>query len=229
VIDPRYWLPHWQARRALVGYPLYTVPHRQSEATLDVALALENFDHFMSVRLERLAAFREWLARHFGVEAALDEPGLRAVEAWVKRYGSGAVEEEIIGEDITMRSAFAHYEPDWVGRFAVCNVIIDLGIFFGEFLIALRPHLRWVCNFTCLEGNVPTDLANYGRPQIGGFVVKTWHVNVFQDAFYMLSIARKQSEIFYNKFIVRDYKMTRKLPQILKMADARDDGKPFIF
>lgn len=223
MIDPRYWLPHWRARRALVGYPLYTVPHRQSEATLDVALALENFDHFMSVRLERLAAFREWLARHFGVEAALDEPGLDAVEAWAKRYGGGTVQDRV-----TMMKAFAHYEPDWVGRLAGCNVIIDLGIFFGEFLLAQRPHLRWVCDFSCPEGNVPTDISNFGRPHIGGFVTN-WDINVFQDSLETLLSARQQSELWNDPILVGDYNLTGMLPQILKMADARDDGKPFIF
>jgi hypothetical protein len=79
--DPRYWLPHLQAKRALAGYPRYTVPHPRSEATLDAALAMQNFYHFMAVRLERLTAFQAWLARHFGVAATLDEPGLQAVDA----------------------------------------------------------------------------------------------------------------------------------------------------
>jgi len=75
----------------MVGYPQYTVPHPQSEETLEPALARENFDYFISVRLERLAAFRAWLQHHFAVVASLDELGLQAVDAWVERNGGGLV------------------------------------------------------------------------------------------------------------------------------------------
>ena len=159
MIDPRYWLPHWRARRALAGYPRYTVPHPQSEATLDAALAVENFDHFMSVRVERLVAFREWLARHFGVAAALDEPGLHVVNAWVELHGGG-----MVADYIATLKAFAHYQPPWEGPLAGCNVMVDVAIFIGEYLIAQRPRLRWICALDCPKGLVPTDIPATFRP-----------------------------------------------------------------
>jgi hypothetical protein len=223
MIDPRYWLPHWRVRRALAGYPRYTVPHPQSEATLDVALAMKNFDHFMTVRLDRLAAFREWLSRHFGVAAALDEPGLRAIDAWAKRYGGGLVVDHM--ETV---EAFAYYKPAWEGALACCNIMVDLGIFFGEFLIAQRPRLRWICYLDCPEGNVPEDIPGFGRPQIGGFV-HPWAIDAFQSGEHLLLTARNRSEIWYDPILVSEPGLTRECQQIYKMADAPDDGKPFIF
>lgn len=56
MIYPRYWIKHSIARRALRGYPLYDVPHKQSERTMTEAEAQENFHYFMSVRLIALVS-----------------------------------------------------------------------------------------------------------------------------------------------------------------------------
>lgn len=77
MIHPKFWLKHARARRALRGYPLYDVPHKQAEGTLSEKEARENFDYFMRVRLERLAFFQEWLKKNFGVNATLDGDGVR--------------------------------------------------------------------------------------------------------------------------------------------------------
>lgn len=34
MIHPKFWLKHAQAKRALKGYPLYDVPHKQAEGAL---------------------------------------------------------------------------------------------------------------------------------------------------------------------------------------------------
>ena len=78
MIYPKLFLRHWKVRRAIVGYPLYDVPNKQAEETLDEARVQENFAYFMRVRLDRLANFQKWLREWFGVRASLDGNGLLA-------------------------------------------------------------------------------------------------------------------------------------------------------
>jgi hypothetical protein len=223
MIDPRFWLPHWRARRALAGYPRYTVPHPQSEATLDAAQAMENFDHFMAVRLERLTAFRAWLARHFGVAATLDEPGLRAVEAWAERYGGGLVEDFAA----TIK-AFAYYQPAWGRSLAGCNVMVDLAIFIGEYMIVQRPFLHWFCSFLCPDGFVPQSIPEYGRPHIGGFP-RPWQMNVFQMGSGTILAGRTRSELGHNRMTVRKDALVDWCRQNVRFSDAPNDDTPYIF
>jgi hypothetical protein len=140
VIRPRYWIKHAIARRALRGYPVYDVPHKGAEGKMGEARAQENFDYFMRARMRRLTYFTGWLKSNFAVTAALDGEGLRAVSHWADDYGGG-----LIGiEDFPTRmKIFGAYQPRWEGAFAGYNVMIDIAIFQGEYLIVKRPRLRW--------------------------------------------------------------------------------------
>jgi hypothetical protein len=138
MIHPRYWLKHAAARRAVGNYPLYDVPHKQAERTLDEMRVQDNFAYFMRVRLDRLAFFRNWLRTNFRIDAALDGDGLRKVSQWVDEYGGG-----LIADEPNCQTIFASYQPRWEREHAGYNVIIDLGIFLGEYLITKRPRLFW--------------------------------------------------------------------------------------
>jgi len=54
ITKPQYWLYKWRLLRAVEGYPLYDPPHKSAEVEMPATQARENFDYFMSVRLERL-------------------------------------------------------------------------------------------------------------------------------------------------------------------------------
>jgi hypothetical protein len=139
MICPRYWIKHLLARRALRGYPLYDVPHKRAEKTMTEAEAQENFDYFMSVRLGRFAFFVDWMRRNFAVEATLDGEGLTAVSNWADDYGGGLIQYPgHLALDI-----WANYCPIWDSAHAGFNVMIDVGIFQGEYLTAKRPKLLW--------------------------------------------------------------------------------------
>jgi predicted double-glycine peptidase len=45
MIYPRLLLKHLKARRASANYPLYDVPNKQEERTLDELRVRENFDY----------------------------------------------------------------------------------------------------------------------------------------------------------------------------------------
>jgi hypothetical protein len=190
VIHPKFWLKHMRARRALKGYPLYDVPHKQAEAALPESQAQENFDYFMKVRLDRLAFFQKWLLDNFEVKASLDGDGVRAVSQWVDDYGGG-----LIGDDRYPWRIFDTYQPSWKGEHAGYNVMIDIGIFLGEYLISKRPRLHW----EIYRGHVvePETFGSpgYMRPHLGG-MPRGWGCDVLRDGGYGAIVgSREESQI----------------------------------
>lgn len=82
--------------------------------------------------------------RSSGVVGTLDGDGLRAVSRWCDGYGGGLVEINLRNPQLIYVSAvYTTYQPLWEGSLAGYNVIIDLGIFLGEYLITKRPRLYW--------------------------------------------------------------------------------------
>jgi hypothetical protein len=138
VIHPSYWLKHASARRAVQNYPLYDVPHKQVEQSLNEIGVQENFAYFMRVKLSRLYFFKNWLRKSFDVDVDIDGGGLRKLSEWVDRYGGA-----LIGDEADRQLIFENYQPRWEGRYAGYNVMIDLGIFLGEYLIKKCPKLFW--------------------------------------------------------------------------------------
>jgi hypothetical protein len=134
------WLRKRRLERALRGYPLYDPPHKVEERLLSRERAAENFDYFMLVRLQRLAYFRDWLRRHFGVAVTLNERGVRALNRWAVGYAGLLLVKEADGNPT--RSYFT-YDPQWTGDNVGQNVVFDMGITLGEAIIANCPKLRW--------------------------------------------------------------------------------------
>jgi hypothetical protein len=209
----------------MVGYPIYTVPHPRAEAVLDQVLIMENFDHFMAVRRERLAAFRAWLQQHFGVAAPLDGHGLKAVNAWVQRYGGG-----LVPDVDAMENAYANYRSAWNGPFSGCNVMLDLAIFVGEYLISQRPRLRWICSLDCLKFFKREEISNFGRPRVGGFPLELWTVDVFQMGMGCLIDANIRLRGRGERLLLRRHIMieslTKRCRQAVNAADEPEDGAP---
>ena len=138
IVYPRLWLRHLRVRRALIGYPLYDVPHKFREADLSEAEVQANFEYFMRARLDRLAVFQRWLRDNFRVDASLSPNGVLAVNRWVNDFGGG-----VCGDEPDRYEIFATYEPTWTGELAGFNLMIDLGIFMGEYVIWRRPKVQW--------------------------------------------------------------------------------------
>jgi hypothetical protein len=138
-------LPHMAARKpwlkhALRGYPLYDPPHKVEERLLSEELAANNFAYFMRVRLDRMAYFQDWLRRYFLVTLTPDTKGVRALSRWGNKYAGLLLNVSPTGHPT---ETYFTYEPAWVGNEAGCNVVFDMGITLGEFLIANCPKLHW--------------------------------------------------------------------------------------
>jgi hypothetical protein len=165
MIYPRYWIKHLTARRALRGYPLYDVPHKRAERTMTNAEAQENFNYFMNVRRSRLAHFINWMSEHFAVKPTVDGDGLMAVSDWADEYGGGLIP----ADSNAALSTWATYEPIWNDANAGFNVMIDIGIFHGEYLITKRPQLRWEIYRGREIEPATFESIQFMKPCLGGF------------------------------------------------------------
>lgn len=165
MIHPRYWIKHAVARHALRGYPLYDVPHKRPERVMTEAEAQGNFDYFMNVRVGRLAYFTDWMRKNFAVKATLDGDGIVAVSDWADNYAGGLIRED----GRVPLEVWATYAPIWAEAHAGFNVMIDIGIFLGEYLIAKRPHLGWEIYRGHEIEPTTFDSDQFMKPCLGGF------------------------------------------------------------
>jgi hypothetical protein len=223
MIYPSLFFKHLKARRALAGYPLYDVPNKQAEATLDEARVQENFDYFMKVRLDRLGFFRKWLADWFGRTASLNGDGVLALNAWVNAYGGG-----LIGDQFDCATKFESYQPAWVGEYVGYNVMVDIGIFLGEYLIAKRPKLHWEIYRGHLDEDGEFSGPNLKRPHLGGFP-RGWKNDMFGQGYGVVATARAMSHIGHEPLVGDPDNMIKHCKSSLYLANVPDDGEPFVF
>ncbi len=169
---PQAWLRQLYLRSALRGYPLYDPPHKVEERLLSREKAQENFDYFMRVRLDRLAYFRDWLRRYFGVPLTLDEAGMRALNRWGNKYAGLLL---LTDADGNRTSSYFTYAPPWTGNNSGCNVVFDMGIALGEAIIANCPKLQW--DYDPISAILPREARllkrspgmSFQRPMLTGF------------------------------------------------------------
>jgi len=223
MIYPTLYFKHFKVRRAVTNYPLYDVPNKQAEATLDEARVQENFDYFMKARLNRLAFFQKWLNDWFGVKASLNGEGLLALNGWAYAYGGG-----LIGDRYDTATVFATYQPLWVREYAGYNVMVDIGIFVGEYLIAKRPQLRW----EIYRGHPNEDGEligpNLQRPHLGGFP-RGWGDDVLGLGDGIVTTVRLMSHIGHSRAIGDHDGLIRHCRSSLYLSNVPDNEQPFVF
>jgi hypothetical protein len=222
LIYPNLFFKHLKARRAIRDYPLYDAPNKQQEETLDESRVQENFAYFMEVRLDRLSFFQNWLWERFGVTASLDGDGVLALNAWINAYGGG-----LIGDEPDVMTIFATYEPAWVEEYAGYNVMIDIGIFVGEYLIAKRPQLHWEIYRGHPEEDGELMGPNLKRPQLGGFP-RGWKGDMFGLGYGSLADARQMSHIGHNPAVGDPNGLITHCKAKLYLANVSDNDSPFI-
>jgi hypothetical protein len=178
---------------ALREYPLYDPPHKVEERLLSRDEAAENFAYFMRVRLDRLAHFRNWLSEQFGFEVSLDEKGIRALSRWGIKYAGLLLAK---GADGYPTMSYFTYDPSWTGENVGYNVVFDMGITFGEAILANCPKLRW--DFDPISAILPNEAKllketsgmSFQRPLIYGFENPAYEVTplhkVYDFAFSMM-------------------------------------------
>ncbi|MDH6259750.1 hypothetical protein [Bradyrhizobium sp. BR13661] len=223
MIYPTLFFKHLKVRRAIRDYPLYDVPNKQEERTLDEASVQANFAYFMRVRLDRLAFFQNWLRDWFGVRAALNGDGLLALNGWINRYGGG-----LIDDATNIQTIFETYQPAWRGKYAGYNVMVDIGIFIGEYLITKRPQLRWEIYRGHLNDDSELTGPNLKRPNLAGFP-RQWTEDALGLGYGVIAGSRKRAHIAGRPHLGDRNAMINHCKQSLQLANAPDNGTPYIF
>ena len=222
MIYPRLWLKHVKARRAIVNYPIYDVPNKQEERTLEEPRVQENFVYFMRVRLDRLSFFQQWLREWFGVRATLNGNGLLALNEWGNAYGGG-----LIGDFPNMSTIFAIYHPAWRGEYGGYNVMVDIGILIGEYLIAKRPQLHWEIYRGHPDEDGELTGPNLKRPQLSGFP-RGWGDDLLGLGYGVVADSRMRSHIGHRPSVGDPDGMIKQCKSSLYLANVPDDDKAFI-
>ena len=231
MINPLYWPRYQRTRRAIADYPLYEVPHRQAEGTLAKSQIDENFAYFMSVRLQRLSFFQKWLRDKYGVKAPLTGDGVLALEEWADRYSGGLVSSCDVS---TSSHVFTTYQPRWTDVRCGYNVLVDIAMFIGEFLIARRPNLNWALltnengSLTDGEEGEPHGTTN-GRPALSGFSLDNWRVDLFETSYLEAVKSRNIIELGGNRQFRVHVSLAWVCRESLHLASHRDPRATFTF
>ncbi|QGM97486.1 hypothetical protein [Methylocystis parvus] len=122
-------------QETLRDYPEYTSPFRGGK--LKRAQAEANFEFFMDQRNTRLAHFKRFLAG-FGVDVRLEREALPPLDVWLLRYGGYFVPQV---QDIIY--AFEYYDSAWTGDLAGLNIVHDVSVFAGEYIVRHNHNARW--------------------------------------------------------------------------------------
>jgi hypothetical protein len=183
---PQIWLRRSRLRRALRDYPLYDPPHKVEERLLSKEKAAENFDYFMRVRHQRLVYFRNWLHRYFGVALMPDKAGVKALNRWGNKYAGLLL---TAGPNGGPSDSYFTYDPPWTEENAGCNVVFDMGIALGEFVIVNCPKLHWALD--PLSSVLPRQAkflkrdqgSSYQRPRLTGSDNPVWSESPLHQVF----------------------------------------------
>jgi hypothetical protein len=127
--------------RTLPDYPVYSPPFHDSEAVLAKREIRANYDYFLEQKARRLEYLTNYL-RSFSVHLSLSPQALSALDGWYYRYGGHLV--PIGGEAI---GAMQDHEPAWDGDYRGINIVHDISIFAGDYIVSRSHNVRWDVNF----------------------------------------------------------------------------------
>jgi hypothetical protein len=175
-------------KRKLAAYLTYAPPHAGIEMAMSEKDAEENFAYFMSQRATRIEHLRSLLAR-FDIALEFSDATKHALDRWIAKYGAFLYVEE-------NGSSFVTYTPPWRDVRAGWNVIFDLAIFLGEFVIKENPALHWE-----MYRDVPSGLRKendrYRKPIIAGFPERPqWRLDLMTEVHRICHALRETSFAF---------------------------------
>jgi hypothetical protein len=135
-----------KVQRRMRDYPIYTPPFARSEPSLSRKEMDENYNHFLEHKAARLKYLAEYLGA-FSVQLRFEPEALLTLERWLYRYGGHLVpargRQATFGGAPRIASTLFSYEPAWVGQYHGLNLINDLAIFAGEYIISGNDDARW--------------------------------------------------------------------------------------
>jgi hypothetical protein len=148
--------------RSLPDYPVYAPPFRYEQAKIPLREQIEqNYQYFLQHKADRLKYLADYLAS-FSVVLTLEPATLPVLGRWLYRYGGhlhpgGGGVVFVLG----------HYNPLWTGVYHGLNVMNDLAIFAGDYIVSRNKKTRWDAWFG--DGTRHTfEMAGFGQPCIFG-------------------------------------------------------------
>jgi hypothetical protein len=190
-----YYLAKKRIEHALLDYPVCDPPHQGIEMAMSHGQARENFEYFMSERLQRLEYLNTFMS-HFGVSLSYTEPAKQQLDRWFWKYG-GLLHVEEKGA-----SAFHTRNPKWMGNRAGFNIIFDLGTLLGEWVIRENPFLFWEMNTEVPTGARKSD-PQFQKPVIGGLKAPArWRLYPIDNVFKTCRTLWQFSRLWRNRNII---------------------------
>jgi hypothetical protein len=120
----------------LQNYPRYSPPFHDAEAVLSKAEIAANYEYFVEQKRKRIDHLGMYFSQ-FSIELRLERDVLLAVDKWLYRYGAHLVPRWEALE------ALLDHEPEWERDYLGLNVVNDVAIFAGDYVISKNQHVRW--------------------------------------------------------------------------------------
>ncbi|WP_400771525.1 hypothetical protein [Methylosinus sporium] len=148
-----------EVSRALEGYPIYSPPYPGDR--IKKKQGEENYAYFLankSFRIESVFAF----LRKFSIECDWSENDIVKVGDWLWEYGEFLLPRDDSADYIM---SAAYYDPPLIGDFIGMNIVTDIGVFLGDYLVLKsRGRLYWQLH----TDRHDIEMSNYLHPCIFG-------------------------------------------------------------
>ena len=132
--------------KELPSYPVYSPPFHDAENVLAKREIKANYDYFLEQKALRIEYLAEYLAS-FSIALRLDLDGMKVLDGWLFRYGGHLLPWNWQLKTDFVIQALHDHEPAWTGAFQGLNVINDIGILVGDYIIARNPDVHWDVNY----------------------------------------------------------------------------------
>jgi hypothetical protein len=106
-------------------------------------------------------------------------------------------------------------------------VMIDIGIFIGDYLVAKRPQLHWDIYRGHRNGSDDLTGPNLKRPHLGGFP-RGWRTDTLGLGYGCVAASRQRSHVGHGRTASDRDAMIKRCKSSLHLANVPDDGRPFI-
>lgn len=128
--------------KELPSYPVYSPPFHDAEQVLAQRELKANYEYFLAQKKLRRECLAKYLAL-FSIVLRLDRDGIAELDRWMFRYGGHLLpSNRRLNAEFTI-PALTDHEPAWIGPFHGLNVVNDIGIFVGDYIIARCPGVYW--------------------------------------------------------------------------------------
>ena len=152
-----------QVWAGLGDYPVYSPACRYTWSIPSRDEMTANFNYFLETKADRLKYLAEYLTP-FSVELRLEPAALPALDRWLYRYGGHLIPEHY-GQVVP---ALFRYGLAWVGEYKGLNIINDVAIYAGDYLVSRNAGASWKMWYGDRADEDAHEKLGFGQPCILG-------------------------------------------------------------